>query len=140
MRLMKHLGYIQLILIVLFIMLGWQVINRMLPKDDSFSFLDTALQSAGNNRQELEKVLHYYRINLSDSLKYKAACFLIENIPFYTYSDGEQLENYKSYYTWLKKSKGKTPQQVVDSIKKIYGPMKEPSKKRDIMETQNKVR
>lgn len=137
---MKHLGYIQLILIVLFIMLGWQVINRMLPKDDSFSFLDTALQSAGNNRQELEKVLHYYRINLSDSLKYKAACFLIENIPFYTYSDGEQLENYKSYYTWLKKSKGKTPQQVVDSIKKIYGPMKEPSKKRDIMETQNKVR
>lgn len=131
---MRRWGYIQLIFIVLFIMLGWHVIDRIVLKEESFSFLDTALQSAGNNRKELEKVLHYYRINLADSLKYKAACFLIENIPFYTYSDGEQLENYKSYYTWLKKSKGKTPQQVVDSIKKIYGPMKEPSKKRDIME------
>lgn len=131
---MKHLGYIQLILIVLFIMLGWQVINRMLPKDDSFSFLDTALQSAGNNRQELEKVLHYYRINLSDSLKYKAACFLIGNMPFYTYSVGEQLDNYKSYYTWLKKSRGKTPQQVADSVKNVYGAIKALEKKCDIME------
>lgn len=131
---MKHLGYIQLIFIVLFIMLGWQVINRMLPKEESLSFLDIALQSAGNNRKELEKVLRHYQNNSTDSLKYKAACFLIENTPFYTYSDGELLNNYKSYYTWLKKSKGKTPQQVADSIKKIYGPMKEPSKTRDIME------
>lgn len=131
---MRRWGYIQLIFIVLFIMLGWHVIDRIVLKEESFSFLDTALQSAGNNRKELEKVLHYYRINLADSLKYKAACFLIENIPFYTYSDSEQSDNYKSYYTWLKKSKDKTPQQVVDSIKKIYGPMKEPSKKRDIME------
>lgn len=121
------------LVIVLVIMLIGKVIINSLRKENVTS-LETVLQVAGENRQELEKVLHYYRINLADSLKYKAACFLIENIPFYTYSDGEQLENYKSYYTWLKKSKGKTPQQVVDSIKKIYGPMKEPSKKRDIME------
>lgn len=107
---MRRWGYIQLIFIVLFIMLGWHVIDRIVLKEESFSFLDTALQSAGNNRKELEKVLHYYRINLADSLKYKAACFLIENIPFYTYSDSEQSDNYKSYYTWLKKSKDKTPQ------------------------------
>ena len=121
------------LVIVLVIMLIGKVIINSLRKENVTS-LETVLQVAGENRQELEKVLHYYRINLADSLKYKAVCFLIENIPFYTYSDGEQLENYKSYYTWLKKSKGKTPQQVVDSIKKIYGPMKEPSKKRDIME------
>ena len=121
------------LVIVLVIMLIGKVIINSLRKENVTS-LETVLQVAGENRQELEKVLHYYRINLADSLKYKAVCFLIENIPFYTYSDGEQLENYKSYYTWLKKSKSKTPQQVVDSIKKIYGPMKEPSKKRDIME------
>lgn len=113
-------------------LIGKVIINSL--RKENVTSLETVLQVAGENRQELEKVLHYYRINLADSLKYKAVCFLIENIPFYTYSDGEQLENYKSYYTWLKKSKSKTPQQVVDSIKKIYGPMKEPSKKRDIME------
>ena len=121
------------LVIVLVIMLIGKVIINSFRKENVTS-LETVLQVAGENRQELEKVLRYYKKNSSDSLKYKAACFLIENIPFYTYSDGEQLENYKSYYTWLKKSKGKTPQQVVDSIKKIYGPMKEPSKKRDIME------
>lgn len=121
------------LVIVLVIMLIGKVIINSFRKENVTS-LETVLQVAGENRQELEKVLRYYKKNSSDSLKYKAACFLIENIPFYTYSDGEQLENYKFYYTWLKKSKGKTPQQVVDSIKKIYGPMKEPSKKRDIME------
>ncbi len=121
------------LVIVLVIMLIGKVIINSLRKENVTS-LETVLQVAGENRQELEKVLHYYRINLADSLKYKAVCFLIENIPFYTYSDGEQLENYKSYYVWLKTSKGKTPQEIADSVKNVYGPMKEPSKKRDIME------
>lgn len=42
------------------------------------SALDNALRYAGNNRVELEKVLAYYE---GDSLKYSAACFLIENMP-----------------------------------------------------------
>ena len=40
--------------------------------------LETALIQAGDNRAELEKVLNHYAV---DSLKYKAACFLIENMP-----------------------------------------------------------
>ncbi|MDR0574661.1 MAG: hypothetical protein LBG96_11635 [Tannerella sp.] len=39
------------------------------------------LKQAGSNRCELEKVLAYYSADRSDSLKYKAACFLIENMP-----------------------------------------------------------
>ena len=40
---------------------------------------DTAkvLRMAGNNRSELERVLEYYR---GDSLKFRAACFLIANM------------------------------------------------------------
>ena len=121
------------LVIVLVIMLIGKVIINSLRKENVTS-LETVLQVAGENRQELEKVLRYYKKNSSDSLKYKAACFLIENMPFYTYSDGEQLDNYKSYYVWLKTSKGKTPQEIADSVKNVYGPMKEPSKKRDIME------
>jgi len=96
--------------------------------------LEVALQAAGGNKKELQKVLHYYKKNPADSLKYKAACFLIENMPFYTYSSGEQLENYKSYYAWLKKSRGQTAKQVAVSVKKIYGPLGESEKKHDMRE------
>lgn len=44
------------------------------------SNLDKALELAGDNRYELEKVLAYYSENDRDSLKYKATCFLIENM------------------------------------------------------------
>lgn len=48
------------------------------------SRLELALRFAGENRMELEKVLKHYA---NDSLKYKAACFLIENMPYH-YSYG----------------------------------------------------
>jgi hypothetical protein len=42
--------------------------------------LSVALRFAGENRGELEKVLDHYQ---DDTLKYKSACFLIENMPHY---------------------------------------------------------
>lgn len=48
--------------------------------------LENAFQSSGENRYELEKVLNYYRNRLpQDSLKYRAANFLIANMPGHTY-------------------------------------------------------
>lgn len=55
--------------------------------------LEAALSQAGENRVELEKVLHRYQSNPSDSLKYRAARFLIENMPSYTYYKGKLLEH-----------------------------------------------
>ncbi|MDR2968693.1 MAG: transglutaminase-like domain-containing protein, partial [Tannerellaceae bacterium] len=46
---------------------------------------------AGENRPELEKVLAYYSTS-EDSLKYRAACFLIENMPYHFARN----ENYQS--------------------------------------------
>jgi len=43
--------------------------------------LEKALSLSGSNRQELEKVLHHFSQNPSDSLYLKAAIFLIENMP-----------------------------------------------------------
>lgn len=60
--------------------------------------LENALKFAGNNRIELEKVLNFYSRTPSDSLKYKAACFLIKNMP-----------NYYSYYS-----------PDIDSVKNLY--------------------
>ncbi|MDO5760460.1 MAG: RICIN domain-containing protein [Bacteroidota bacterium] len=48
--------------------------------------LDDALDMAGDNRVELEKVLRHYEEE-GDTLKYNAAKFLIENMPYrYSYS------------------------------------------------------
>lgn len=131
---MKYIEYAYFIFIVLFLVISWQVIDKIVFKEKPIYPLEDILQSAKSNRKELEKVLCYYRNNSADSLKYKAACFLIENMPFYAYSVGEQLENYKSYYVWLKLGKGKTPQEIADSVKNVYGPIKEINEKRDIME------
>ena len=106
------------------ILIGKVIINS--SSKEIITSLEMVLQTAEENKNELVKVLRHYQKNPADSLKYKAACFLVENIPFYTYSSGEQLENYKSYYAWLKVRQGKTAQQVSDSVKKVFGPMKEP--------------
>jgi hypothetical protein len=56
------------------------------------SVLEKTLEYAGNNRHELERVLQHYR---NDSLRLKAAVFLIENMPgHYSYSDTTYRNSY----------------------------------------------
>lgn len=55
--------------------------------------LEEALAFAGENRAELEKVLEHYK---EDSLKYRAACFLIENMPRWYGYEGWQLDTLHS--------------------------------------------
>ena len=43
--------------------------------------VEEALSMSGNNRKELIRVLEYY--NTNDRLKFKAACFLISNMPYH---------------------------------------------------------
>lgn len=58
-------------------------------------YLESALMSAGSNRAELERVLEHYSMHAADSLKYRAACFLIENMPYhYSYTDTALLNQY----------------------------------------------
>lgn len=56
--------------------------------------LEQALQQAGENRAELEKVLDHYRQNPADSQKYRAAEYLIRYMPFHTSVGGA----YEAYY------------------------------------------
>jgi hypothetical protein len=93
-----------------------------LPKE--VPLLEQVLSLAADNRAELEKVLLRYKQNPEDSLKYRAACFLIENMPYYYYFEGELLDNYESYYQALHEHKKKRyikPAEILDSIKHIYG-------------------
>lgn len=72
-NMIKHLQYIQLIIIIL---LGWYLIDKVVFREESMTSLEAILQVAKDNRMELEKVLYRYQKDPTDSLKYEAACFL----------------------------------------------------------------
>lgn len=59
--------------------------------------LDKALSSAGDNRAELEKVLEHFKED-PDPLKYEAAVFLIENMPYHYTQEGKGAEKVDSAY------------------------------------------
>lgn len=58
--------------------------------------LETALKLAGPNRTELEIVMNHYSINKADSLKLKAAHYLIENMPGHFSYDSTHIHEYRS--------------------------------------------
>ena len=60
-------------------------------------YLDSALEQAGGNREELEKVLEHFK-NDPDTLKYSAAIFLIENMPYHYTQEGKGVESIDSAY------------------------------------------
>jgi hypothetical protein len=57
-----------------------------------------ALETAGENRSELEKVILHYKERPQDSLKLKAAIFLIANMPLYNTLNSKQLINFDSVF------------------------------------------
>lgn len=56
--------------------------------------LEDALVRSGDNRKELEKVLSFYSTEESDSLKLRAAIFLITNMPGHHFYDGELVRKF----------------------------------------------
>ena len=94
--------------------------NKFLDKK---SQLEIALSLADENREELEKVLNYYSLDPSDSLKYRAACFLIENMPGLYYYEGEDLDKFGIYYKCLS-DRDRTPAEILDSLSTVYGSSK----------------
>ncbi|WP_308990442.1 hypothetical protein QLS71_003030 [Mariniflexile litorale] len=100
--------------ILLIIIIG---LNSCANKDAD---LENALELAGDNRVELEKVLDHYKAP-KDSLKYKAASFLIVNMPYYFYKDGQGLQAILAAKDSLKNEYEKIPN---FKEKKIIGMLK----------------
>lgn len=76
-----------------------------------------ALKLSGKNKNELIKVISHYSSNPKDSLKLKAAYFLISNMPGKFYYEGELIDKYYQYI-----SKVEAPPSLLDSIETLYGP------------------
>lgn len=66
------------VFIVLTLFFGFALSKQIFPTYSKE--INTALESAGENRSELEKVLEHYKMNDADPLKFKAAEFVIKNM------------------------------------------------------------
>jgi len=85
--------------------------------------LQATFDEAGNNQKELIKVLEHYRQNAADSLKYKAAVFLIENMLGHSYSKAKLVDSSKNIVPFdvLDYPDYKTMVKAWDSIEKNIG-------------------
>ncbi len=95
--------------------------------------LEQAKQFAGSNQVELEKVLQHYTLNPKDSLKLRAAKFLIENMPYHYYLDGPEVKDYYNMADTLFYKIGKAVNFLErDSLVKIIAVNKDPGKRTPI--------
>jgi hypothetical protein len=85
----------------------------------SFSFqschksrVEKVIKQAGENEQELQRVLNYYSVDQPNHLKYKAAIFLIENMSKYRSID--QSKKYKEAFKIAKKARNEYKKINVD--------------------------
>lgn len=95
--------------------------------DQEEQSLKDAMNSAGKNRKELEKVLEYYS-NPSDSLKLKAARFLIKNMQYHHGYYGNEVDKYSRIFSIIDTSSYKKEWlsetdklHIVDSVYSRYG-------------------
>lgn len=73
--------------------------------------VERALECAGDNRVEIEKVLDYFKDD-PDPLKLCAAKYLIKNMPYHYHYRGEGVEYYDSAYMAM----SRVPYQMRDSV------------------------
>ncbi|GEL12144.1 hypothetical protein SAMN05192550_3102 [Flavobacterium glycines] len=79
-----------------------------------------ALDLAGENRKELEKVLIHYGKNKADSLKLKAAEYLISNMVFQYSIVGSEVDSVNVHYKYIYGAKGEDRNKLFksDSLRK----------------------
>lgn len=107
-----------LILILLGVFLLYLILDfTSYPKS-----LDVAFQKAGNNQSELKKVIRHYSHREADSLKLKAAIFLIENMDVHYSYQSNQWEKFQVELDRLFKKEHEESKlkQGFDSISKKY--------------------
>lgn len=81
--------------------------------------IEFALVDAGSNRNEILKVLRHYRKNKKDSLKLKAAVFLIKNMKGLYHYNGKLLDNYAQYQKLIR-ADSDHGEYFMESLDKLY--------------------
>lgn len=84
--------------------------------------LNYALKRAGDNHPQLEKVLEHYKC---DSLKTKAACFLIRNMSTLNYYESKKYDQHKKQLRPIMSETGLPDYAAYDILIKQYGNLAE---------------
>ena len=84
--------------------------------------VERTLKMAGENRAELESVLEYYSQRPEDSLKYRAACFLIENMPLHFYYQSAKIDTFKTANRLAESLQTGLPEALAELVKR-HGPL-----------------
>jgi hypothetical protein len=99
--------------------------GSVIAQDDWPPRVEAALELAGDNRIELEKLLAVYQEN-EDDLKFQASCFLIENMPGHSYVEAGLLDKNGTeipFDVLQYKSLGEAKQAQAE-LEAIHGPLK----------------
>lgn len=107
-------GSIKFIIIVVLYSMSACSTDKIISLDDR---LNEALNMAGHNRVELEKVLNHYD-TIPDKLE--AAKWLISNMPLHHSKSGPELKKYRRYFE-IAADQSLNPQTIRDSLDYIYG-------------------
>lgn len=78
-----------------------------------------ALERAGTNRSELERVLQYYSRSEADSLKLRAAEYLIANMPGHRCLHGPKVDSYYREIYSILQGEERDPQQLMAKLNQI---------------------
>ncbi|MBT1689837.1 transglutaminase-like domain-containing protein [Dawidia soli] len=101
-------------------------LTSLLSCNDTPENVQLALAQAGEHRTELERVIEHYSHDAADSLKLKAAYFLIGNMEGYHYYQGETLDRYHDFFDTAIALHTKWPGMDInplgDSLRDVYGP------------------
>lgn len=82
--------------------------------------LNYALEQAGRNIEEMEKVLEHFKDD-PDTLKYSAAVFLIENMPYHYTQDGKGVYSVDSAYLAMAEYPKEQREKVFKELTKDVG-------------------
>ena len=93
--------------------------------------LEAALELAGDNKVELEKVLEHYSQNEAESLKLQAAVFLIENMPGHYTLEGEELNRLREKFD-NNETKTYFSKKFLDIVTPFFLPESGDSRKEDV--------
>lgn len=84
------------------------------------SDIEFSLNVAGDNREELETVLEYFK-NDQNPLKYKAAKFLVENLPYHSSYCNKDIELFDSAYITMATSAIELRDSIINNELKSLG-------------------
>ena len=83
-------------------------------------FIQRVIEKSGPNRTELTKVISHYSGVRKDSLKLRAAYFLINNLDDWYYYSGPLLQNYLGYLHRVRNDE-RNGELIMESLTKQYG-------------------